>query len=127
MALCVIGIGLFPTLLLFLTSYRISDQSRAQAAAYVVAQRQLESIKTQQWADRIQSGVTYPAAFTVPASINTEVFGTSGRQMQGEYTVTAVSSTLQQVCIRVYWPSLVASGRTSEVCLDTLIAKSAAS
>ena len=107
--------------LLNLLSRRLTQQANAQATAYLTAERQMEAIRAEPWADRVTSK---SISFTVAENVNAALFDThTDRQMRGKYTVTTVSDTLQQASVCVNWPSFTASGKTSEVCMDTYISK----
>lgn len=119
-ALGIVVISVLPSSLLFLASYRVAQQARAQAIAHGIAQQQIARIRMLAWTTRIASD----QPIVVPASANTQVFGTqTTRRFTGTYTVTARSSTVQQISVKVNWPSLAARNKTSEIALDTLVAK----
>ncbi len=123
-SLFVITAALFPAMLLCLGSYRTAQQAQAQTVAYLIAQKQIETVRLQSWGSRPTSGAT---AFTVSTTSNDQVMpnGTANTTVgfQGRYWVTPVSSSVQQITVRVSWPSLTAWGKVSEVCLDTLYVK----
>ena len=123
-ALFVMGAALLPTLLLCLGAYRTSQQAQAQTVAYLLAQKQVEAVRAQPWANRLTSGVV---PLTVAADTSDQVFpagmANTSLGFKGTVCVTRVSPTMQQVCVRVWWPNLTAHGKTSDVYLDTLIAQ----
>lgn len=123
-SLFVITAALFPAMLLCLGSYRTAQQAQAQTVAYLIAQKQIETVRLQSWASRPTSAGT---AFTVSTPSNDQVLpsGTANTTLgfQGRYWVSSVSSSVQQITVRVSWPSITARGKVSEVCLDTLYVK----
>ena len=120
-ALFVMAAALLPTLLLCLGAYRTSQQAQAQTVAYLMAQKQVEAVRCQPWEARETGGVI---PITVAADSSDQVFppgmANTSLGFRGTVCVTRISPTLQQICVRVWWPSLVAHGKTSDVCLDTL-------
>lgn len=121
-ALFVMATALLPTLLLCLGSYRTAQQAQAQTVAYLMAQKQIEAVRCLPWEAR-ETGGTVP--ITVAADSSDQVFppgmANTSLGFRGTVCVTRVSPTMQQVYVRVWWPSLVAHGKTSDVCLDTLL------
>jgi prepilin-type N-terminal cleavage/methylation domain-containing protein len=125
--LFIIGIGMLPLLDLLLRARHLDLQTRAQAAAYNVARDELETLRSLSYANRTPiSGAT----FVIPSSISSE-FPTLN--LNGSYSIinrTDLGDSkhgMQQIAVSVTWQNAAAaSGSTSSLCLDTLVAQGAA-
>ena len=120
-ALFVLVVGIVPGVTLLLASRHLDQQAQVQAAAYQAARQEMEILRTLLYANRPAAS---QAAWTIPAGVTAEF---PGQSLTGDYNVTAYGSSaqppMQQISVRVRWHRMDASGVTSSVVLNSLIAQ----
>lgn len=113
-AIFALVVCILPVVSLMLGSAKLNREAQIQAVAYQVARQELETVKAQSYANRVD---TTKASFTIPAGLTANF--SNEISMAGTYSIVNYSPytnpPVQQITVQVMWKRMDTpySGNTS--------------